>query len=94
MHSIVTDNQTIKDLIQEAVQNALRNELPGVVRRATQKPWMTRDQLKDLTGWSDRTLQHLRDSGQIPYSQHGRKILYPSDGIMEFLDAHRIEPRQ
>ena len=94
MSTIVTDADQIKSLIQEAVREAVESELPALVRKATQKQWLTRDELQELTGWSYRTIQHLRDSRQIPFSQHGRKILYPAAGIERFLKEHKIKPKE
>jgi hypothetical protein len=93
MSSIVTDENRIRAFVTEAVKDALEQELPSLVKQATRKEWLTREEVKDLTGWSDRTLQHLRDTRQIPFAQHGRKILYPTEGFFDFLEAHRIEPR-
>ena len=89
--AVVTSPEKIQAFIREAIIEVLERRLPQLVKKATQKEWLTREEVKDLTGWSDRTLQHLRDSGQIEYSQHGRKILYPTEEFMEFLDDHRIE---
>ncbi len=93
MSVIVTDVDQIRSLIQEAVRDAVESELPDLVRKATQKKWLTRDELRELTGWSYRTIQHLRDSRQIPFSQHGRKIVYPTAGIEQFLGEHKIKPK-
>lgn len=90
MSAIVTDEACIRAIIADAVREALKEELPELVEEATRKEWLTREEVKDLTGWSDRTLQHLRDTRQIPFSQHGRKILYPTEGVLSFLDAHRV----
>lgn len=94
MSTIVTDTETIGRLVQEAVSKAVADSLPRLVREATQKQWLTKEELKALTGWSDRTVQHLRDTRQIPFAQHGRKIVYPSRGIEEFLERNGVRTRQ
>lgn len=91
---ILTDTETLARLIQEATERALRDQLPPLVREATRKSWLTKDEVRSLTGWSERTLQHLRDSRQIPFAQHGRKILYPTAGIEAFLAKHRVLPNR
>lgn len=90
---IVTERSQLRELIESVVREVNKETVPDIVKRATQKPWMTKDELMELTGWSSRTLQNLRDSNQIPYSKHGRKILYPRDGVMAFLEDHEIPAR-
>ncbi len=90
MSTIVVDLDTIRDMIREAVRDVIAAELPALVENAVRKPWLTKIEIQEWTGWSDRTLQHLRDTRQIPFTQHGRKILYPTRGIEAFLKAHRV----
>lgn len=85
-----------KDDLQKAIREAVRLEimdsLPELIHEATAKPWLTKEELMDLTSWSSRTIQNLRDTRQIPFSQHGHKILYPRKGIMEFLESNHLKP--
>lgn len=74
--------------------NALKESLPELLERATRKSYLTRQELMDLTGWSSRTLQHLRDTEQIPFVQYGHKIIYPTKGIYAFFEEHQILPRK
>jgi len=90
---VAADRETIKQIFSEALREVVTEELPPLVRDATRKPYLTRDELQQLTGWSVRTIVHLRQTRQIPYSQHGRKILYPTDGILEFLRQNHVQPR-
>lgn len=84
-----------KDDLQKAIREAVRLEImekfPELIHEATAKPWLTKEELMDLTGWSSRTIQNLRDTRQIPFSQHGHKILYPRKGIMEFLENNHVK---
>ena len=91
---IITDEATIREIVARATEEALKDTLPGAVRAATRKDFLTREEVEDLTGWSGRTLQHLRDTRQIAFVQHGRKILYPSKELHAFLDSHRVIPRE
>lgn len=90
--AFIPTKEDLQDLINQAVSNAVREQVPEIVREATAKQWLTKHDLMELTGWSERTIQHLRDSDQIPYSKHGNKILYPRQGILEFLEDHHIKP--
>lgn len=90
---VAADRETIKQIFSEALREVVTEELPPLVRDATRKPYLTRDELQQLTGWSIRTIVHLRQTRQIPYTQHGRKILYPTDGILSFLRENHVKPR-
>ena len=90
---VAADRETIKQIFSEALREVVTEELPPLVRDATRKPYLTRDELQQLTGWSIRTIVHLRQTRQIPFSQHGRKILYPTDGILSFLRENHVKPR-
>lgn len=91
---IVTTTSDLEKVLSKLFDKKVNETLPDLVKEATAKPWLTKEELMDLTGWSARTIQHMRDSDQIPYSKHGRKILYPRDGILEFLEAHHIKPHK
>ena len=94
IQTIVADARLLKEFITEAVTLAVENAMPTVIRRSKQKEWLTKDELKELTGWSNRTIQYLRDTRQIPFAQHGRKILYPTAGIEQFLKDHHVKPQK
>nr|HAD51274.1 hypothetical protein [Algoriphagus sp.] len=74
---IVTTESALEKVFSKLFDKKVNESLPELVKEATAKPWLTKEELIDLTGWSSRTIQHMRDSNQIPYSKHGRKILYP-----------------
>ena len=93
MAAIVTDPDQISEIIERIIKQALEHHLPPLIKRVARKPWLTKQELKELTGWSNRTIQHLRDTKQIPFSQHGRKILYPTEQIEQFLKDHSIKPQ-
>ncbi|MCC5908007.1 MAG: helix-turn-helix domain-containing protein [Balneolaceae bacterium] len=90
---IVTTETALEKVFSKLFEKKINEALPELVKEATAKPWLTKEELMDLTGWSSRTIQHMRDTKKIPYSKHGRKILYPRKGIMEFLEAHHIQPQ-
>jgi len=93
MTTIITaDSETLRALIREAVAEAVSEQVPGIVKQATAKDWLTKIDVLELTGWSDRTLQYMRQSRQIPFSKHNRKIMYPAAGIEQFLKDHNVLP--
>ena len=80
----------IQDAVKEAVDEALKN-IHKVIRKGTTPPYLTKEMVMEITGWSGRTIQHMRDTRQIDFVQHGRKILYPTDALYEFFENHRIK---
>jgi hypothetical protein len=91
MNTYISSKSELAELISIAVEKTTRRLIPELIRKATDKKYLTKEEVKDLTGWSDRTLQHLRDSRQIPFSKHGKKILYPYEGLMQFLEECKIK---
>ena len=92
MQTYIANREELERIIKQAVDNAIAEVVPELVRRATAKEYLTKEELMKLTGWSNRTVQNLRDTRQIPFSQHGKKILYPYEGIMKFLKENHIKP--
>jgi excisionase family DNA binding protein len=87
---VLLNAEEARALLAPIIREEVSKSLEDFAILPLSRVWLTRQEMKKLTGWSDRTLQNLRDSGQIPFSQHGRKILYPRAGIMEFLEANTV----
>ncbi|WP_409028824.1 helix-turn-helix domain-containing protein [Gracilimonas sediminicola] len=83
---------TIEVAVKKAVKEATK-DLDEKIRQATMPEYLTTDGLMEMTGWSRRTCQYMRDTRQITFIQHGRKILYPTADLYEFFDSHKIEQR-
>lgn len=92
MNTYIASREELEKIVKNAVAEAVEDILPQLVRKAAAKEYLNKEELMEYTGWSSRTIQNLRDTRQIPFSQHGRKILYPYDGIMEFMKANHIKP--
>ena len=92
MNTYIATKEELSEIVFQAVRKLFEDELPHLIRKAKRKPWLTTEELMDLTGWSRRTCQYLRDERRIPFSQEGRKILYPTKGIEEYLEGNRIDP--
>jgi len=90
----VPTKDELKTVVSEAVQDAIKVKLPETIRRATQKKWLSTEEVCEILNVSRRHLQHLRDTGQIPYSQHGRKIYFKSEDLEEFFEEHYIEAQR
>ena len=89
----VAERRDLEIYFDKRIREILKEEIPKLLKDLGKKEWLTKEELMTLTGWSGRTIQHIRDSEQIPYTQHGRKILYPRNGIIKFFEDHRIERR-
>ncbi len=89
----VAERKELELYFDKVLRNIIRDEVPKLIQELGKKEWLTKTELEKLTGWSGRTIQHMRDTRQIPFSQHGRKILYPRDGILSFLKDNYIQPK-
>ena len=94
MNTYITTKEELQSIVSKAVQDTVSELVPKLVRKATAKEFLTKEELMKLTGWSNKTIQNLRDSRTIPFTQHGRKILYPYDGIIDFMKANHIKAIQ
>jgi excisionase family DNA binding protein len=85
--------EELSKLIDEAVERSVTKHIPELLRQAVRKPFLTTDELCELTGWSRRTVQYLRDSRQLPFYQDGRRILFDTSEIEGYLRSRRIPAR-
>lgn len=92
MNQFITSEEVLEKTVRNTVESILSEELPVIIRKAKLKPWMNTNELMEFTGWSRRTIQYLRDEKRIPFSQEGRKILYPTAGIELHLRENLIDP--
>lgn len=93
MRPYIFTKEELQETVRKAVNELFQKELPDILRKAKRKPWINTNELMELTGWSRRTVQYLRDKKRIPFSQEGHRILYPTDGIEEYLRSNQIDPR-
>ena len=83
----------IEDILKKTIEKAVRDSYSDLEKIILSNQYYTKEEVIEMTGWSERTLQNLRDTKQIAYSQHGRKILYPVTGILDFLDRNTVKPK-
>jgi len=94
MDDIITlSTDKVRDLLREVVPSLLRQELPEAVRRGTEKPYLTKSELMQLTGWSSRQVEYRKANRSIPFIRRGRTILFPTDEIYAFLEEGRVKTR-
>jgi excisionase family DNA binding protein len=90
---IEINSSQFKALVADAVNEALEPHMRKLTMAPTMKPVYTPIEAMGLLGISKRTLQYLRDSKQISFVQHGRKIHFRAADIQEYLDNNRISRR-
>lgn len=93
MNAFIPTKEEMEATVKRAVVELFEKELPSIIRKANRKDWINTNELMELTGWSRRTIQYLRDEKRIPFSQEGKRILYPTNGIEEYLRSNQINPR-
>lgn len=86
---IPTERQ-FRDIITETVDQLLARRIPAIIRQANTKAYLTTTEVRKLTGLSSRMQKYHRDTGNLPYSQDGRKIVYRTADVEKFLDDRRI----
>lgn len=86
--TIHLDDDTL-DHITSAVKEAVKEQLPAMGN--FKKDWLTTDEVMEMMNVSRRTVQNYRDEGKIPFSKEGRKILYPRQGIEQFLRDNMVK---
>lgn len=89
-HIQITLSDDLLRTFTKAIKEAVRDELPQY-QDSFRKDWLSTEEVMEMLSVSRRTIQNYRDEGKIPYTQNGRKILYPRDGIEEFLRKNMIK---
>lgn len=86
----ITFSDELLNEFTKAIKEAVKEELPKY-QNSFQKDWLSTEEVMEMLNVSRRTIQNYRDEGKIPYTQSGRKILYPLDGVEEFLRKNMIK---
>lgn len=87
-------SEAVADAVGAAVEDAVAHALPGVVRRASLPPYLTRRGVMDLTGWSARKLSCLQAQRRLPYHKWGRTVLFRTEDVEAYLAEGRVEARE
>jgi len=85
------NTKQFKDLITQAVNEAIQPHIQRLIETPNMKPVYTIDEVCQMFGVSKRHLQYLRDTASIGYIQNGRKILFRSQDLTTFFENHYIE---
>lgn len=91
---IVTSRAALSEVIAAALETALKQTLPPLLRQATTKPYLTKKELMELTGWSSRQVEYKKANQEIAYIRTGRTVLFPTDAVAAFLEEGYVPSRQ
>lgn len=93
-YAYIPSQDTLEKIIQKAVEKAVANSFPTAIRKATRKKWLTTSEVMEILGNSRRHIQHLRDSGRLPYRQNRRTIRYDIDEVEAYLNRGKVNSEQ
>ena len=90
MHAYIPTKSDLEKIVDRAVKKAVQESLPSAIRKGTRKQWLRTSEVMEILNLSRRSIQNLRDSKKLPYSQNGRKILYNIDEVLAYLDRGKV----
>ncbi|MCW3159691.1 helix-turn-helix domain-containing protein [Chryseobacterium oryctis] len=83
---IQVDSITFYELLKQVYEKLLNH------KKSEKKEWLTpKEAMSFLNIKSKTTLAKLRQTGAISYSQFGKKILYHSESIQEYLNENTFD---
>lgn len=91
---VILPESKVKELFKSELEAVLKDRIPAIIRQANRKPYLTTAELEELTGMSSPTQKYHRDSGNLPYSQEGRRILYRTEDVEKFLSERRVQAKE
>ena len=90
METIVLSKGETKELLENTVSKAVQEEI-SEIDGLQGKEWLSAEEAQEYLGIDSRKLQYLRDTREIPFSQTGRTIFYPKQGLDEWLKENMPE---
>ncbi len=94
METIICTRAALRELLSEELAQTLYEVLPEAVRRATAKPFLTKRELMELTGWSSRQVEYKKSRRELPHIKRGRLVLFPTEDVFAYLEEGRIPARK
>ena len=90
MNTYIPSKDELQKAISEAVEAAVTSKLPDIISKVTRKPYYTIDEACEILSVTRRHLQYLRDSNQISFVQHGRKVYFKAEDLDQFFNDNYI----
>ena len=91
MKTYIPTKNELQEAIQQAVEKAVLERIPELIRRATSKSHYTIDEACKILSVTRRHLQYLRDTNQISFVQHGRKVWFKAEDLDDFFNINYIK---
>ena len=77
--------EAVADAVGPTVRRAVEEALPEVARRAALPPYLTKRELSEMTGWSERKVDYMRSNRTLPYIKRGRTVLFRTADVEALL---------
>jgi len=90
---VLTSEAQLKAALAAVVRDAIGEMVPEMIRRATAKPYLTKAELMQLTGWSSRQVEYKKEKRELPFVRRGRTVLFPSEAVQAYLDEATVPAR-
>ena len=90
MHAYIPTKDELKKIVRESIKEEFQNLLPSAVRKGTREKWLKTSDVMNILQCSRRHVQHLRDSGRLPFTQNRRTIRYDIDEVEAYLNRGRV----
>ena len=95
MHPIViTSKEEFDNTISQVIETAMKKALPAIVKRAVSKPYLTKTELMELTGWSSRQVEYKKSKRELPFIRRGRLVLFRSEDVYAYLNEGLVPQRK
>lgn len=75
----------VRDAVQPAVAAALAAAMPEILRRAALPVYLSRQQVMEMTGWSDRKLAYLQAKRRLAFVKRGRTVVFRTADVEAYL---------
>lgn len=89
-YAYIPTKDDLEKIVHKAVEKAVSNSFPSAIRKATRPKWITTSEVMEILQCSRRHVQHLRDSGRLPYRQNRRTIRYQIDEVEAYLNRGQV----
>jgi len=93
MSVIVMEPEELERLVSEAVDRTVSERVPEIVKRITEDTWMTTEDVENEFKLTRPQQAHYRDTRQLSFTKHKRKIFYKRADLVDFMEENHIPAR-
>ncbi|MBT6424573.1 MAG: helix-turn-helix domain-containing protein [Bacteroidetes Order II. Incertae sedis bacterium] len=80
-----TDYQLF-DQLRESLVSETISLIDKYLTTTGAKPFLTQDDVCELTGWSKRQLAYKRKKGELPFIKRGRTVWYKTSDMLHWFE--------